>query len=88
MTSEMDYGLWIYGLEITRSVQTVSYTHLDVYKRQGKQFALVNNEAQGLFSVAFLKEALPTLRKYCEYFGLRYSHEQGYTVKDLSLIHI
>ena len=52
---------------------------------RGKQFALVNNKAQGLFSVAFLKEALPTLRKYCEYFGLRYSHEQGYTVKDRRL---
>ena len=64
---------------------------------RGKQFTLVNNKAQGLFSVAFLKESLPTLRKYCEYFGLQYSHEKGYTVKDrrlyeqwqrLSLIHI
>ena len=46
---------------------------------------MVNNKAQGLFSVAFLKEALPTLRKYCEYFGLQYSHEKGYTVKDRRL---
>ena len=48
---------------------------------RGKQFALVNNKAQGLFSVAFLKEALLTLRKYCEYFGVQYSHEKGYAVK-------
>ena len=33
----------------------------------------------------FVNSVIYFFRKYCEYFGLRYSHEQGYTVKDRRL---
>ena len=47
---------------------------------RGKPFQLMNNKAQALFSNTFIKEALPTLRKYCTYFGLQYTPREGYTV--------
>ena len=49
---------------------------------RGKTFQLMNNKAQALFSVSFLKEALPTLRTYCSYFGLEYSGDFHCTVNN------
>lgn len=48
---------------------------------RGNSSQLVNNKEQALFSIAFITEALPTLRIYCAYFCLEYSAERVYSEK-------
>lgn len=45
---------------------------------RGKSFEGVNNKAQGMFTVEFLKIALPTVVEQCEHFGLSFD---GHTYK-------
>lgn len=46
------------------------------HRRGGKDFEIVNNRGQGLLSVKFLKEALPTLAPYCDRFGLIWNKKE------------
>lgn len=50
--------------------------------KRGRAFEAVNNKAQGLFTVEFLKAALPTVARQCRHFGLSYDGRHGYAVID------
>ena len=51
-----------------------------------KCFELVNNRAQCLYSVLFLKSALPTLSLYGKYFGVEEKGKSGLQITNLSLL--
>lgn len=53
--------------------------------QRGKPYAAVNNAAQGLFTVDFLKEALPTVPLHCSKFGITLN-KGVYTVTDEELL--
>lgn len=56
-------------------------------RRGGKLMEVVNNKAQSLYSSAFLKVALPTLKKHASIFGLVYDCQQNlYKIKDEALL--
>lgn len=46
---------------------------------RGKNFELVNHRAQCMYTITFLKDALPTLSMYSKYFGIR-ECKDGYEI--------
>lgn len=53
---------------------------------RGKPFTAVNGHAQGLYTVEFLREALPTVGRYFAKFGLTRNNTGVYTVSDPRLL--
>lgn len=58
---------------------------VDVTAIRQRQALSVGEQQSAKFIVKFIREALPTKRKYCEYFGLDYAHKDNYTVEDRGL---
>jgi hypothetical protein len=55
-------------------------------RERNKNFEVVNNRAQSLYTVEFLKSALPTLSLYCKYFGISDGGKEGYKVTNNKLL--
>lgn len=53
---------------------------------RGKPFTAVNGHAQGLYTVEFLREALPTVARYFMKFGLIRNNKGVYSVSDPRLL--
>lgn len=68
-------------LDVSYNVKYGPAPPLLPYGTRGKRFEAVNNKAQGTFTVAFLKEALPSVVEQCAHFGLSYDGDR-YTVVD------
>ncbi len=51
-----------------------------------RPFELVNNRAQCMYTIDFLKTALPTLSLYSKYFGIEDKEKEGYMIMNYNLL--
>ena len=72
-------------------IKSVSYTHLDVYKRQGlEEILILVGESRNMSNVEYIGNAVKMAKKYFKVIGLEVypMNSDEYAYLHLSLIHI